>query len=171
MNLASWKEWKEDAAPGWGLAERVQVLDEVLTAVWRYSEPGSRYLRSVRKFEKWLDVVEESLIARQQVSMVGIELPILDGTWETECENMERKLSAWRTSMRDLGEVHGKSAVAATVNGCRSLVRGMHEQVCGMLRIEQQVVRQDREWTARMCDADSEGEDDRSLVTGGVWRL
>lgn len=170
-NLEGWKVWKDTAVPGWGLEEKVQVLDEVLTGAWKYSEPGSRYSRCVKKFEKWLVTIEDVMDARAKGEQPELEVSALDSAWRDECEGLERKLGLWRQKVRKLGDIDGNSALASTMSGSRNLVRGMHDQVIGMLRVEKRVRNQEREWISRTCDEDSDDDGDVGRSVGGAWRL
>lgn len=63
-NLKALVDW--GAAGGVeGLEGRIQMLDEVLCGVWSLGEPGGRYTRVVKRFEKWMGRAKEVSEARR----------------------------------------------------------------------------------------------------------
>lgn len=171
-NALALKNWSESSIPGWGLEEKVQVLDEALTGAWKFSEPGSRYGRCVKKFETWMHDVDCTLQARKEGEQLELQADSLDLQWREDCEGLARKLQVWRDNMRNLGDLEdGNSSVAATVRGCRDLVESMYAEIQSMLRIEREVGKQERDWISSMCDEDSDDDGDVGRTVGGAWRL
>jgi hypothetical protein len=187
-NVRALKAWADDGrAPGWGLEEKIQVLDQVLSAAWKLGEPGGRYARVVKRFERWLDGAAGILEARK-----GKALPVLgpngsggeesmfveelDADWKAELQNIARKLAQWTRQLHSLGDVpvHGAqgSSLALVVRGVRELVRGMGDEVRAMERVERAVVAAEESWIREAIEGGDEDEGDGDGETGvAVWRM
>lgn len=178
INAEAFKVWAESIVPGWGLEERCQVLEEVLTGVWSLSEGGGKYLRLVRKFERWIAKVEGILNARQTGDGNADFVEGLDKGWNEDCAVLLRKLERWKGRMKELGdnnEAFGKSSVGAVVRGARALVEGMEEEISMMGRIQREAVEREDAWMRAQNDED-DLDDERSRTEGtgnhhGIWRL
>ncbi|KAK2630165.1 hypothetical protein QTJ16_000985 [Diplocarpon rosae] len=173
INAVALKSWQELGTPGWGLAEKIQVLDEVITGVWSMGEPGGKYSRVVRKFDRWLRRCQDILEARaHDDGLDGDEvvfLEELDRVWKDDCLAIGRKLEAWRDHLRELGTPEGGSSLKSVVCGSQGLVRGMLAELNIMAQIEQDAMRMEVEWIKSMNDED---EDDSKYthVAGAIWR-
>lgn len=174
INAAALRKWQDLGMPGWGLDEKIQVLDEVLTGVWNMGESGGKYSRVVRKFERWLGRCQDVLEARAQEDDVDNDNEILfleelDAGWEDDCHILERKLETWRAHLNDLGSPENGSSLATIVHGCRSLIRGMLTELSMMGQIERDAMHMEAEWIKTMND--DVLEDDENIPTvGAVWR-
>ncbi|KAK3692541.1 hypothetical protein B0T22DRAFT_447494 [Podospora appendiculata] len=118
-NAAALLAWGGDGARGGGLVEeKVQVLDTVLCGLWSLGEPGGRYARVMRRFEKWVERVVEVGEARRRWAAgeeVGMGMVLLageekekkqslglDGPWRDECRALRRRLDEWRRGVDGL---------------------------------------------------------------------
>jgi hypothetical protein len=170
VNAAALKKWKEVSTPGWGLEERVQVLDEVISGVWNLGESGGKYGRVVRRFERWLSRCRGILAARENDGdgdIVFVEE--LNGGWKDDCLILGKKLETWRDQLRGLESPDKGSSLAVVVDGCRSLVKGMLMELSVMAQIERDVMRREGEWIESMNDDVSDDEKDMP-VAGACWR-
>jgi hypothetical protein len=173
INAVALKEWEEAGTPGWGLEERVQVLDEVLSGVWNLGEAGGKHARIVRKFEKWVIRCEEILRDREQDKMLDEEEEIvfieeLPAAWKDECLVLGRKLEGWRDALRDLGTLEQESTLKSVVDGAGALVNGMIMELEMMARIEADAVGLEQEW---IKSVNGSLEDDDTPAAGAVWRF
>lgn len=173
INAAALRKWQEFGAPGWGLDEKIQVLDEVLTGLWNLGDSGGKYARVVRRFERWLSRCQEILVSRDDNE--GLEngevvfLDELDHTWKDDCMLIGRKLDSWRSHLKDLGTPDHGSSPAVIVNSCRSLLEGMLTELGVMAQIERDAMMMEREWIKRMNN-DGVDDDANTPVAGAVWR-
>jgi hypothetical protein len=99
-----------------GLEAKIQMLDGVLAGVWGLGEPGGRYARVVRRFERWAGRAAELAEARRRreeapASAVPpgeeedadiVFVGELDAAWKEESAGLVRKLEEWRRQLRDL---------------------------------------------------------------------
>ncbi|KAF7900176.1 hypothetical protein BELL_0161g00030 [Botrytis elliptica] len=174
INAAAFKEWQDIGTPGWGLEEKIQLLDEVLNEAWNLGEPGGKYARLVRKFEKWVVRCEEILRDRDHDQMLDDEEEIvfieeLDLAWKDECLVLNRKLEGWRDALEDLGRLEKESTMASVVGGLRALVGGMLLELEAMAQIESDAVALEQEWIKSVNG--SMEDDNNTPVAGAVWRF
>jgi hypothetical protein len=174
INAAALKKLQDVDAPGWGLGEKIQVLDEVMTGVWNLGDSGGKYARVVRRFERWLSRCQHILASRNDCDGFAdgevIFLEELDHSWKDDCLLIGRKLGTWRSHLRDLGTPDHGSSLAAMVNGCRSLVEGMLMELGVMAQIEQDAMTMERKWIKRMND-DEMDDNINTPVAGAIWRF
>lgn len=172
-NALALKAWADGGVPGWGLEEKVQVLDEAITGLWSMGESGGKYGRIVRRFEKWMHGVMEIRSAREEGRLVDdgevMFVEEIDGNWRDDCRVQARKLEGWWDKLVDLGEVEVKSSLATAVEGCRTLVRGMLDELEVIRRIERDVMGSEQEWIREMIEGAGE-EEDEGPVAGAIWR-
>lgn len=174
INAAALKEWHDIGTTGWGLEERIQLLDEVLNEAWNLGEPGGKYARLVRKFEKWVIRCEEILRDREDDKMLDEEEEIvfieeLDMGWKDECLVLNRKLEGWRDGLEDLGRLEQESTVATVVDGITALIGGMLLELETMSQIESDAVALEQEWIKSVNG--SLEDDNDTPVAGAVWRF
>ncbi|QSZ34953.1 hypothetical protein DSL72_007815 [Monilinia vaccinii-corymbosi] len=174
INVAALQEWQDTGTPGWGLEERIQLLDEVLNEAWNLGEPGGKYARLVRKFEKWVIRCEEILRDREDDNMLDEEEEIvfieeLDMAWKDECLVLNRRLEGWRDALEDLGRLGQKSTMASVVSGTRALVGGMLLELETMAQIESDAVALEQEWIKSVNG--SLEDDGDTPAAGAVWRF
>lgn len=108
-NLAALLAWAPDGGQD-ALEGRIQALDGVLSGLWSLGEPGGRYARVVRKFEKWFDAMVAAVEARRRAGGVGALtegnevafLRELDPAWKEEVSYLARKLDGWRRQLNKL---------------------------------------------------------------------
>ena len=172
VNAAALKKWKDLGTPGWGLEEKMQVLDEVITGLWILGDSGGKYGRVVRRFERWLIRCQNILEARADDE--GLEddeivfLEDLDAGWKDDCLILGRKLESWRDHLKNLGTLDLGSSLAVIVDGCRSLVSGMLMELGVMAQIERDAMSMEAEWIKSMND--DVFDDQNTPVAGAVWR-
>ena len=172
INAAALKRWKEIGTPGWGLDEKIQVLDEVISGVWILGDSGGKYGRVVRRFERWLVRCQDILSARAHDE--GLEddevvfLEELDAGWKDECLLLCRKLESWRDQIKNLGTLDSGSSLAVIVDGCRNLVSGMLMELDVMAQIERDAMSMESEWIKSMNDDVLDDKD--TPVAGAIWR-
>ncbi|KAK6601542.1 hypothetical protein H4I96_06883 [Botrytis cinerea] len=157
-----------------GLEEKIQLLDEVLNEAWNLGEPGGKYARLVRKFEKWVIRCEEILRDRDHDQMLDEEEEIvfieeLDLAWKDECLVLNRKLAGWRDALEDLGSLEKESTMASVVGGLRALVGGMLLEMQTMAQIESDAMALEQEWIKSVNG--SMEDNDNTPVAGAIWRF
>ncbi|KFX97143.1 hypothetical protein O988_05001 [Pseudogymnoascus sp. VKM F-3808] len=171
-NALALKVWADSGMPGWGLEEKIQVLDEVVTGVWSMGESGGKYARIVRRFERWMHTVVDIQQGRERGHLLdGDEVMFIediDGSWGDDCRVQARKLEEWRDKLADLGVVEVKSSLATAVEGCTTLVRGMLKELDIMRRVEKEVMKSEQVWIKEMIN-DAEDDEDVPVVSGAAW--
>lgn len=172
INAVALRKWKEESSPGWGLDEKIQVLDEIVSGVWNLGEHNGKYARAVRKFERWLSRCQGILAARESDDGLGngefVFLEALEQSWKDECTNLTRKLDMWRGQLRDLGELERASSLATVVGEYRTLVKGMLKELAVMGEIERDVMGREIDWIKEMNEDEDEGVDVHTA--GACWR-
>jgi len=173
INALALKKWQDMGTPGWGLEEKIQVLDEVVTGVWNLGESGGKYSRVVRKFERWFRRCQDILEMRaNDEGLDGDEvvfLEELDRAWKDDCLGLGRKLETWKDQLRELGTPDDTgSSLSVVVSGTRSLVRGMLAELSTMAQIERDAMRMEVEWIKSMND--DVLDDDTNTPAGAIWR-
>jgi hypothetical protein len=172
INAVALKRWKDLGTLGWGLEEKMQILDEVISGVWILGDSGGKYGRVVRRFERWLTGCQDILEARAHNE--GLEddevvfLEELDAGWKDDCLVLVRKLESWRDHLKNLGTLDSGSSLAIVVDGCRSLVSGMLTELNVMALIERDAMSMEAEWIKSMND--DVLDDEHTPVAGAIWR-
>ena len=174
-NAAAIRKW--GAERGSSLEEKIQALDAAVNGVWAMGEPGGRYARLVRRFERWVDGVLELEEARkgdgEALLSGGYDSPFiddLDATWSDECAGMARKLGSWQSHLEEVGDVPDgdePSSLERVVNGSRSLVEDMLAELEAMEEIRQAALAREDEWIDRV---NRDGDEDDTRRAGAVWR-
>jgi hypothetical protein len=172
INVAALKKWKDLGTPGWGLEEKIQVLDEVVTGVWNLGDSGGKYARLVRNFERWLSRCQDILEARADDEKLEDDKVVfveeLDSGWKDDCLLLGRKLEIWKGHLKDLGSPEAGSSLAVVLDGCQSLVIGMLQELTLMARIERAAISMETEWIKSM---NNDVLDDVDIaVAGAIWR-
>ncbi|ROW12851.1 hypothetical protein VMCG_00482 [Cytospora schulzeri] len=179
-NLAALEAW----GGGRGLEDKIQILDSVVSGVWSLGEPGGRYARVVRQFEKWTDRMVQSVEARRKAGGLGALMDDdkvafvgeLDPAWKDEVASVSRKLDLWRRQLTQLGdglprgrddEVQQQSSLARILSGCRGQVGDMLAELSVMEQIERDAIAQETAWIRRMNCDDDENDTPRA---GAIWR-
>lgn len=163
-----------------GLEGNIRALDAVLTGVWTLTEPGGRYARVVRRFERWLDQVSELQAARQggaamhrMVDGQALFVGDLDTPWKDELPGLLRRLGGWQRQLDEIGEpphAHGSadSSLCSVLRGLRGSVEGMLEEVHLMEEIEQDALLSEEAWIET---TNREDDDIDTQQAGAIWRV
>ncbi|KAF4339248.1 AGA1 A-agglutinin anchor subunit [Fusarium beomiforme] len=179
-NVLALRKW----AVGGGLEERIQILDAAMTSLWALEEPGGRYARVVRRFERWVDRMCEIEEARREGGALLQESDVLfigelDCGWKDECADLVRRLNTIKRQLDQLGdfdhddqddqegEAKEQSSLKRIVEGSRDLVQGMVTELAVMEDIERDALAREDEWIEGM-NRDDEAED--IPRAGAVWR-
>lgn len=179
-NLAALEAW----GGGRALEDKIQILDSIISSVWSLGEPGGRYARVVRKFEKWVDRMVKSVEARRTAGGLGALMEDdkvafvgeLEQAWKDEVASMARKLDLWRRQLGQLGdgspgggddEEKQKSSLARILSGCRGQVCDMLAELSVMEHIERDAISQETAWIRRMNRDDDENDTPKA---GAIWR-
>lgn len=166
------------------LEEKIQVLDIVLSGLWSLGEPGGKYARVVRRFERWVERTMDVVEARRHKGGLGVldgdEIMFvgeLDSAWKDECAGLVRKLDSWRRQLKDLGDAPdddteatpsgGRSSLAQILDGCRDMVHDMLAELNIMEQIERDALKQETDWIQKM-NRDEVGDD--MPKAGAIWR-
>jgi hypothetical protein len=192
LALNVWSEIGELA-----LGEKVQMLDLLLAEVWKEvgdlgdgkgGKGGGRYGRCVRRFERWMQLVQNLLEEREQPSQgddsaappSAPELRFMadiNTEWKDDCLLLQRKSSEWSATLHKLGSVSGdavleKSTLAIVLRGLRELVDGVSAEVQGMEKMEKLALQGEREWIREAIGVESDEERDGKGrdVPGAIWR-
>lgn len=169
------------ALRGWaisgGLEEKIQALDGIMSGLWTMGEAGGRYARVIRRFERWIDHMGEVEDARrgglllqdQDVIFIGE----LDATWKDECAGLRRRLDGWKRQLQDIrlpanNEGEDGSSLGKMIDGSRSLIHDMLEELNMMEEIEQEALAREDEWIERM-NRDEDADD--TPRAGAIWRV
>lgn len=173
----------------WGavLEGKVQALDAVVCGLWGLvQEPGGRWGKVVRRFERWLGRVEEARGERGRMdgaAVLGVERVLvgeMDAAWRDECGGLARRLSEMRRGLEGLGvggmvgeeeeDAGGQSSLVRMVRACRVLVAGMLEELQVMDGIEKEVVEEERRWVSEV-NREMDREETTTRRAGAIWRV
>jgi hypothetical protein len=177
-NVSAFQKWEDMGTPGWGLEEKIQILDEVLAGLWNLGELGGKYTKLVRKFERWLNRCQAVLETRAHDDEINdnydemMFIEELDHGWKDDCHVLGRKLETWRGHLNDLGSPECGSSLATVVDGCRSLIRGMLTELSVMGQIERDTMSIEADWIKTMNHdvLDNDDNDDIPSADAG-WRV
>lgn len=173
-NIAALQSW----AYGDRLEENIQGLDQALTGVWMLSEPGGRYARITRRFERWIDHVCEIEDARAdedggQILLEthkSIFIEPLDDAWTEECVALSHRLAGWQRQLDELDDVadaRKHSALSQVLAGAKGLVEDMAAELQIMENIAEAALAREEHWIERMNREDDEDDTPRA---GAIWR-
>lgn len=168
-------------ATGGGLEERIQTLDAVVNGVWTLGEPGGRYARVVRRFERWVDRMCEIEDARRDGGALLQESEFLfigelETEWKEEYTGLVRRLETLGRQLEGLGyfpETDGDktaelSSLQRMVEGSRTMVEGMLAELAIMEDIERDALAREDDWIERM---NREEDVDDTPRAGAIWRV
>lgn len=159
------------ALQSWGRADdlerKLRGLDEALAGAWALSEPGGRYARLVRRFERWADRVCEMEDARKDGTLQGEDIFIepLGDAWEDEKNAVQQKLAACSRALEGLDTPMG--APGEMVDGTRRLVESMLGELSVMKGIQEAAMAREEHWIESMNREDDEVDTPRA---GAAWR-
>ena len=175
-NVIALRQWSHD---GGGLEQKIQVLDGVMNGVWALSDAGGRYSRTVRRFERWIDRVNELEEARRSgtaLSQPNANLFVgeLDASWKEECPGLIRRLDGWERQLKDLGGLPRLSedgsrpaSLVRMLVGCGSLIRSMRAELAVMDEIESEALEKEDAWIDKVNRQD---DDNDTPKAGAIWR-
>ncbi|KAH7329153.1 hypothetical protein B0I35DRAFT_404406 [Stachybotrys elegans] len=163
---------------GLDLEEKIQHLDAVAKGVWSLSEPGGRYARVVKRFERWISGVCEVEEARKDSSLAmskevdALFIGELDASWGEECASMIRKLDGWQRQLQSIEPIpedgEGQvSSLGRMMGGLKSLVLDMLAELTIMDEMQQEALAREDEWIRRM---NREDDADDAPRAGAIWR-
>ncbi|WYZ40551.1 hypothetical protein EsH8_IV_000892 [Colletotrichum jinshuiense] len=182
---------------GRSLEDKIQRLDALVTFLWSLDSPGGKHHRLVRTFERWASSLSDLEAARARAedardpsALLDPNLEVrfgggLDDRWKEESSALVRRLEGWNAQLRDFdyvddhgdgdGDGEGKAtqvpSLKRMLDGCRSLIRDMLDELAVMEQIEAAAVERETEWIRMM---NREGDDGRGKDTpraGAVWRV
>ena len=175
--LLSWASAGGDGmTSGPKLEKKIQVLDFTVQTVWGLTDPGGKYAKLVRRFEKWLARAEGIMASREAdrgMVAAGVELELIGKIMEDEreWEGLERKLGELKGGLRELegGEgCSGEKGGIRMVKWCVEMVRGMLEEFEVMRELEREILKREMAWVRRM---NRDGEDVvKQKRAGAIWR-
>lgn len=190
-NLAALHRW---AGVGATLDEKVRALDAAVSGVWGMSEPGGKYARAVRKFERWVERVMDLEEARENGTLGcllatsggrgstggsvedALFVPELDPAWADDCAAMARKLENWQEQLdstgseNDLGPQDRATSLGRMLEGARRLLVDMLAELAAMEEIRQAAVVREENWIEAMNRDEEEDKGDVRPRAGAVWR-
>ena len=176
-----------------GLEEKIQILDAVLCGLWSLGEPGGRYARLVRRFEKWVVRAEEvwemrkggdldMLLSKgnegERQELASLLVGELDAQWKDECAGLIRRLDEWQSGIQKLelgrppakeGEEAAASSLARIVAACRSLLDDMLAELDVMGCMEREAVAEEIRWV-KVVNRRADGNSDERPRAGAIWR-
>jgi hypothetical protein len=169
-------------AIGGGLEERIQTLDAVVNGVWTLGEPGGRYARVVRRFERWVDRMCEIEEARREGGALLQESEVLfigelETAWKEEYTGLVRRLETLGRQLEELGhfpetdegdKTAERSSLQRMVEGSRDMVEGMLAELAVMEDIERDALAREDDWIERM---NREEDIDDTPRAGAIWRV
>ncbi|KAL2693973.1 hypothetical protein Neosp_000543 [[Neocosmospora] mangrovei] len=169
-------------ATGGGLEERIQTLDAVVNGVWTLGEPGGRYARVVRRFERWVDRMCEIEDARRDGGALLQESEFLfigelETEWKEEYTGLVRRLETLGRQLEGLGyfpetddgdKTVELSSLQRMVEGSRTMVEGMLAELAIMEDIERDALAREDDWIERM---NREEDVDDTPRAGAIWRV
>lgn len=173
-NVLALRSW----AVGGGLEDRIQTLDAVINGAWTLGEPGGRYARVIRRFERWVDRMCEiedarrgdgALLQEQDVLFIGE----LDAAWKEEATGLIRRLDGMKRQLQDLGQVpdeenQEQSSLKHMMENSWTLVEGMLAELSLMEEIEREALAREDDWIERMNRDDDVDDTPRA---GAIWRV
>ena len=194
-NVRALQAWGGSGTRGGAvLDDKIQGLDGVLDGLWALGEPGGRYAKAVRRFERWAQRMGEIAAARardeqgppldehDEVVFVGD----LGASWREECSHFVRRLEGWRRTLEDIGDVpvptedgrpetearpeEGKSSLEMVLGACRALVDNTLAELDVMEGIERDAAAHEMEWIRQ---ANGDGQDAKNAArpaAGAIWR-
>ncbi|KAH8176008.1 hypothetical protein LIA77_04426 [Sarocladium implicatum] len=175
-NVLALRRWSgEDGR----LEQKLQVLDGVVNGVWALSDAGGRYARTVRRFERWVDRVNELEEARRSgtaLSQANANLFIgeLEASWKEECPGLIRRLEGWERQLKDMGSLprppddgSRPASLIRMLVGCESLIRNMRAELAVMQEIELEALEREDAWIERV---NREDDDNDTPKAGAIWR-
>ncbi|KAH7170476.1 hypothetical protein EDB81DRAFT_876507 [Dactylonectria macrodidyma] len=173
-NVLALRNW----ALGGGLEDRIQTLDAVMNGMWVLGEPGGRYARVIRRFERWVDRMCEIEDARRGDGALLQEQDVLfinelDAAWKDECTGLIRRLEGIKRQLADLGQIPDEedgepSSLRRMLEDSRALVEGMLAELNLMEEIEHEALAREEDWIESMNRDDAV---DDTPGAGAIWRV
>jgi hypothetical protein len=148
-NVQALLEWSAAATGGsssTGLIELIQILSGPLHELPSLIESGGRLQRLAAAFERWLQWVQDIRSARQAAPGHSGTIEGLGDKWKAENAALTRKLSLQARDLERLARPAQGSSIAAIVEACNSILRGILEELSVMLVVEAEVVAKEQGW-------------------------
>ena len=184
-NLIALRSW----AAGGTLDDRIQALDGVVNGLWTMSEPGGRYARVVRRFERWLDRACEVEDARSSGGGAAghhfdasLFVGELDAAWRDDCAGLARRLDGWCRQLQEMGgdgdgggalegpdaRLPRRSSPARMLQAARAMTRDMLAELAAMEDMVREALAREDRWVE---DVNRDEGDDDTPRAGAVWRV
>lgn len=189
VNIAALHQWSGNIGTRESrddFASQLQTLSRIIQEATDFSEPpGGRYLLLVTIFERWMRTVKLIRESRGRLSThdVRSEAPAfispLEQAWKDELKALNTKVELCLRELQSLDiicklrghERSTDSALFRIVNGHKSILAMMFDEMKVMRTIEAEVVSMERSWTSHAADQ-LQSVDDQSRVRNtsrGVW--
>ncbi|CAO2657429.1 Nn.00g035550.m01.CDS01 [Neocucurbitaria sp. VM-36] len=147
-NLQSLFEWSAGKSSA-GLIEYIQILSGPLHELPTLVEEGGRLQRVVSDFQHWISWVQEVQCARsastEQKGSAGT-IEGLGDSWKTETAGLIRKITSFARDLERIDQPATGSSIACIVDTCKSLLRGILDELHTIQTIEADVVTMEKGW-------------------------
>lgn len=177
QNTQTLKKWLKVGAQGWGLEEKLQILDEITTGIFSLGEAGGRYARVIHSFEQWLEecqtVWDNRICPDNRADETDVFIVELEPTWKDDCFSLRRKLDVWNERNKDLGVPDIHSSLGKVIIQVDSIVTGMITELRLISRIEQEIMHMEHDWILHQNRNGANDEDpteEISPAAGAIWR-
>ncbi|KAF2034354.1 hypothetical protein EK21DRAFT_56635 [Setomelanomma holmii] len=175
-NLQALLEWTAGTSST-KLIEYIKVLSGPLHELPVLVEPGGRFQRLIDDFENWILRVEKTWSARLSTS-IGHDGPesieSLGDSWKAENTALIRKVISYSRELEHAGQPASESSIACIIATCKTLLKGLSDELNIMQEIEAEVAIREKEWVAARFQAIARDVDSYSLQADSetaAWRM
>ncbi|KAH8714812.1 hypothetical protein GQ44DRAFT_713410 [Phaeosphaeriaceae sp. PMI808] len=154
-NLQALLEWSTGTS-SMGLVKYIQILSGPVHELPSLLEPGGRSQRLVDDFERWMTQVKYIRSVRNSGATSNSDLASIEGlddSWKLENAALIRKVTSFARDLDELRQPSAGSSIASIVDTCKTLLRGLLDELHIMLAIEADVVCQEKEWVEARLQA------------------
>ena len=178
VNLLALTSWCQDYSK-LQLAEKAQVLSQIIQDVQSMTDPGGKYTRVVEVFEQWFAWSSRLLHSREERQMPAEQevefVEDLGDGWKAELAVLERKLASMAREFSRLGPAREGSSLAFTLKSFGEMICSMQDEVASMRTIETQILTQEQVWVAGLIDKltsdiSSDLISSEASLRKGVWQ-
>ncbi|SLM39624.1 hypothetical protein LPUS_10209 [Lasallia pustulata] len=178
VNLLALISWCQDYSI-LQLAEKAQVLSQIIQDVQSMTDFGGKYTRVVGVFEQWFACSSRLLHSREERKMSpeqGLEfVEDLGDGWKAELAVSERKLASMAREFSRLGPAREGSSLAFILKSLGEMISSMQDEVASMRIIETQIITQEQVWVAGLIDKltsaiSSDLISSEASLRKGVWQ-